>query len=422
MKALEWPGYDLEKAWSLEANSLHELSALRNEHLIKPVAAFTKSNKFYFIFEWAEGGTLRDYWQKNPNPDLSPSLIRTTLKQLLGLARAISALHHDGNRNDRNHDATNDDTKNDDTKNGVATMENDNTESNWRHGDLKPDNILRFLDHTEDESHLGILRIADLGLAKRHMFRTAIRDNPTVTKFGTSQYEPPEALTHPRDPRSRLYDIWSMGCIIFEFTVWLLYGLPGLTEFLNEDCIDTPHSNLFFACFHTFNRLEARLNDNGVWKWMTRILPQDEECRETKECDDHEGCDDHAQLGTAIGDLLKLVRTRLLVINLPEKVKGAPHRGDANVLVDELDKILRRAQNDTYALSTGRRSGIKPPEPANPLPESTQSQPIPAQSSQKYLSPHDQRVAPQTSSLAVPERSFQNKRVNSCFSMKGLSY
>ena len=42
-----------------------------------------------------------------------------------------------------------------------------NVDENWRHGDLKPDNILRFA--RKGSKALGTLKIGDLGLAKQHM-------------------------------------------------------------------------------------------------------------------------------------------------------------------------------------------------------------------------------------------------------------
>lgn len=44
---------------------------------------------------------------------------------------------------------------------------------------------------------------------------------------GTQKYEPPETDNERGEigqPRSRLYDMWSMGCIVFEFIIWLLYS------------------------------------------------------------------------------------------------------------------------------------------------------------------------------------------------------
>lgn len=325
-------GYNVATAWEVEADSLDKVSGLDAEHLIKPIAAYTRRKSHCFIFEWAEGGTLRDYWSENHNCNLSADLVREVLRQLCGLAKALDTLHNDAKSGSNN--------------------EKDDPDSNWRHGDLKPDNILRFLDSPKDHSKLGMLKIADLGLAKRHKYRTDVRENRTETKFGTSQYEPPEAYTRPNDPRSRLYDIWSMGCIILEFIIWMLYGTEVVERFASEGCPRTPGDGTsFFVIEDTgLPGRQAQLNENGAWKWMELILPQDPECD---------------QDNTAIGELLYLVRTKLLVVGLPGKVvQGTPCRVDAGFLEKELRRISGRARvEDTYAFTGRDRANMSPPQP-----------------------------------------------------------
>lgn len=80
---------------------------------------------------------------------------------------------------------------------------------------------------------LGTLKLADIGLAKRHVIATQNRGDLTGTRYGTIQYEAPEAVSL-NAPRSRLYDIWSMCCITLEFIIWLLYGNDELDSFYRE--------------------------------------------------------------------------------------------------------------------------------------------------------------------------------------------
>ncbi len=47
-------------------------------------------------------------------------------------------------------------------------------------------------------------------------------------------YEPPEAEVGQNEPRSRRYDVWSMGCIYLEFAIWLLRGENGLQRFRRD--------------------------------------------------------------------------------------------------------------------------------------------------------------------------------------------
>jgi serine/threonine protein kinase len=104
------------------------------------------------------------------------------------------------------------------------------TVASIRHGDLKPENILGFSDETMD---LGILRLADMSLTKRHVVATQLRTKGTNTRWSIRRYEAPEALSID-NVRSRLYDVWSMGCITLVFIIWILYGKGELKKLYSQ--------------------------------------------------------------------------------------------------------------------------------------------------------------------------------------------
>jgi serine/threonine protein kinase len=229
------------------------------------------------MFEWANSGNLRDLWRKTSSPDLTSSLVKDALKQILGLASALEAAHN-LNR----------------------------TQASYRHGDLKPENILVFKDNLD--TVLGTLKIGDWGEAKYHGKdqATEVQFSKTTTRFGTRRYEAPEVVTgvaaqylgQTTKRRSRLYDIWAMGCITLELTVWLLYGLDGLTTF-NRD-VD---GETFYQVSIENGRKVARVHPAAV-RWMEHIA-QEPACQVS--------C-------TAIGDLLEIVRDNLLVVKLPRRL------------------------------------------------------------------------------------------------------
>lgn len=196
---------------------------------------------------------------------------------------------------------------------------------------------------------MGELRIADLGLAKLHKFRTGARNNPTVTMFLTPHYEPPEAFTLPNQPRSRLYDVWSMGCVILEFIIWLLYGSDILDEFVNERLEQNEHGTIYYVIDNSgFANPTARMNEKIASKWMDDILPRDQDCQPKT---------------TAIGDLLMMVKTQLLVIKLPNDGSGSlnPSRASAMDFRTRIDDILKRAiEDDDYASIKRDRTNLQP--------------------------------------------------------------
>jgi len=98
---------------------------------------------------------------------------------------------------------------------GLANAIEQLQDKSCRHGDVKPDDIPRF----KDETIIGLLKLGDMGLTKQHGVNTALRPDSTITKFGTPRYEAPEVDLHRDEPRSRLYDIWSLGCVFIELII-----------------------------------------------------------------------------------------------------------------------------------------------------------------------------------------------------------
>jgi serine/threonine protein kinase len=72
--------------------------------------------------------------------------------------------------------------------------------------------------------------IADFGLARLRNERTRDKKVGTNTMTRTQMYEPPD-VDIIRGLTSRKYDIWSMGCIFLEFTIWLLSGIEEIKRF-----------------------------------------------------------------------------------------------------------------------------------------------------------------------------------------------
>lgn len=92
------------------------------------------------MFRWADGGNLQEFWRNNAKPKLSTALVRDVIQQLHGLADALEKLHGFGPG-----------------------------DSSYRHGDVKPENILRVrtrvvAERQNSDIDVGIFKIADMGL------------------------------------------------------------------------------------------------------------------------------------------------------------------------------------------------------------------------------------------------------------------
>lgn len=175
-------------------------------------------------------------------------------------------------------------------------MHNYKGDRSYRHGNLKPENILCFDDGTQ----LGTLKLTGIEGRKHHIVSTSVRRrSPVATQ--PKRYDPPEVNTAPlTNARSHLYDIWSMGCIILELIIWLLYGYPELERFntsLGEDPLE--EVRYFEVKQGEGGRGVAKVHRVAV-SWTDHML-KDLECSGPR----------------ALMDLLDLVRTRLLVVRLP---------------------------------------------------------------------------------------------------------
>ena len=154
------------------------------------------------MFQWVDGGNLREFWGSH-DWSRNQEIIEWSLGQIKGLADALNEWHNQ--------------FKEDENKNCL-------------HGDIKPENIVRS---TQPDS-LGILQLADMGLARIHNLPTNLRPTESGALSGTLRYQSPEIKTTISGKVSRSYDMWGMGCILLEFIVWLLYGSDGLRAFNNS--------------------------------------------------------------------------------------------------------------------------------------------------------------------------------------------
>ncbi|KAI1087189.1 hypothetical protein F5B19DRAFT_476469 [Rostrohypoxylon terebratum] len=273
-----------------EASNLHRLQQYKSPHLITPIAAYQKGEDRCLIFPWANGGNLLKYWSDFESQRSDLDSLRWILDQIKGVCSALEELH----------------------------------EENTRHGDLKPENILWF----QDEKNHGIFQIADLGLAAFHEKEEHTKNRKgmmTFTPSGTSRYEPPEMdeTRETHDARSRQYDIWSMGCILLELLIWLIYGYESVVKFK----VSTTH---FWESY-----------DIPDGKKYT-IHPYVDSCMNVMMSD----LESHSNGASAYKDLLSLIRKRLLVVKVSEIYESYPdYRETAKALHMAITDIVHKSES-----------------------------------------------------------------------------
>jgi serine/threonine protein kinase len=263
---------DAEDARRNEVSALNQLREFNHPDLIQHIAAITRGGKHFLMFYWAQGGNLRDFWQRDKTPNMTPTLVRDIFKQLRGMAEALQKLHEF------------------------------RREGHFRHGDIKPENILVFPSPVPSQT--GLFKISDLGSAQYHDIATRLRERTPGRFFATRQYQAPEAVTKKKMALTRLYDIWSMGCVILEFMIWLLYGYQDLNTFNQSLRGNLNEPTSFFLD-------EDQPSPTGPTR-VAGIHPA------VQACFVYMSTDPDCTGDTALGRLLEVVKTKLLVITLEE--------------------------------------------------------------------------------------------------------
>ncbi|KAH7127203.1 kinase-like domain-containing protein [Dendryphion nanum] len=270
-----------------EKANLDTVQTLENrQNIITHLATFERGKKHYAVFPWADGGSLRDFWENQNGESRAPELALWSLQQMLNLASALQSLH------------------------GV----------NFRHGDIKPDNILHF----PDSKGLGKLVIADVGVSRSHVDKTMMRHVGTTTRATTPSYEAPETVINHQAPRSRRYDVWSLGCIYLEFVIWFLHDVDALSSLGRAR-----HAPYF----------EFYLQDPETKQATIHPIVSDaiDRLREDERCVG----------GTALEALINLVARHLLQIDVES-------RDDVEQVVAKMKHIVQQAEaNPQYLFNSG---------------------------------------------------------------------
>ena len=188
-------------------------------HLVFPWA---KMN----MFEWMRSSTLTESHQGLEDPRRRKEYLYDTI---MSLVSAVSYLHREIN--------------------GTFTS----------HHDLKPENILLLGERWT---------IGDFGMTQ---LRSLDKGSQTERNLGTPEYQPPEYFEDVRK-HGRSFDIWSLGCIIVELAVLIVYGW----ESKKLDAFQTERSK---------NRNRRRASDKEdvsfhnntsvVYRWIGAVADED---------------------------------------------------------------------------------------------------------------------------------------------------
>ncbi|PFH60323.1 hypothetical protein XA68_11134 [Ophiocordyceps unilateralis] len=277
-----------------EMANLRELRYLSRpqEHVVELLDSFCYRDNFYLVFDWAEDN-LMQYWQRSGEPKLTKGLLRWASSQISGLTRGLAAIHD---------------------------------ELMGYHGDITPQNILRFTE-AETSSSYGILKLSDFGLAQfpgRHEPASSSErfyDQHCDPTYQSPECQPPESRNDRPMNVTQKSDVWPLGCVYLSFVTWLLCGWSGVQEFsrqrFDEHELDTQLDSFF--------KLEDGTQPGLVLKTSVSRRMELLESLETQ--------------ASFTSDLVDIIRGRMLQIN-PRR------RLSCRALSDRLLDMDKRCQNE----------------------------------------------------------------------------
>jgi serine/threonine protein kinase len=197
-----------EESFRNERDAYLALRAAPTDSIVSLLGSFSHQDKHYLIIPWATHN-LPSYWASRPSPQKTIANSLWLSRQLLNLAAGINHLADIQEALDT-----------------AFTEENDH----FRHGDLKPANILMFSTGIDDGGEsVFSAKICDLGTCKVSSKRNKFKQSQKIGRCQafTETYRPPE-LDWLHGKMTPHWDVWGLGLIYLEFVCWFIRGPGGL--------------------------------------------------------------------------------------------------------------------------------------------------------------------------------------------------
>ncbi|VUC28465.1 unnamed protein product [Clonostachys rosea] len=276
-----------------ETQTLERMTTINHDHLIHTLAAYQSGKDMCFVFPWARGGNLNEFWNSFGKLQHNMDFVAWSLDQMRGITDGLIQLHN----------------------------------QHIRHGDIKPNNILHFTQ-AGPGSAPGRLVIADVGLAKYEDDDDEDRSKYTSTTQCTILYRSPN--WYGIQP-SRLEDFWSLSCIFLEFTIWIIDGNLGLSKFRKD--------------LGESQRTLSRDMEPKFWYWdrdwkrnqMPKLDPVVEKMMDKMQ-------QINSPMSQLAKELIMLIRTRLLNIDFHQLHMGL--RQISREILNQLTELSNRYRNN----------------------------------------------------------------------------
>jgi serine/threonine protein kinase len=175
-----------EQSFKSEVEMLKLLGRREHTHLVSLLATFCFKGRYYLLFPYADCN-LREYWKRTPLPAFSEANVSWILSQCKEMASALYNVHEYQATHASFHPLPPQEANSSDASD--SSSEDERERRYGRHGDIKAENMLWFLEEAMDKR--GNLVIADFGLTAFHKMDSRSKQKAeNIT--GTPSYQAPE--------------------------------------------------------------------------------------------------------------------------------------------------------------------------------------------------------------------------------------
>jgi serine/threonine protein kinase len=326
-------------------------------HLITLLAIYEQLGRCNLIFPHAECNLLQ-YWKvQEPTPDQDGRTALWLAEQCQGLAEGLGRIHRyetvsvTGLLNPNSIPVTEIHSIESIAKDSHnSTAPQDPQRLFGRHGDIKPENILWFADHSAAGGR-GILKITDFGISQFSL-RTSKPASDCAPIANSPTYRPPECDLNGTISAS--YDIWTLGCVYLEFVTWFFGGRDYVNRFGESRLVVDPYhhsykTDTFFSIQHDHSGTrKAKVKDkvNDVSKHFLRVI------LDLVHADDRAKWIKRLHLKAAdipfFQDFLKMISSSLLIIDGRSTTDSAEGRKSSASIARELSGMVQKCKKVVY--------------------------------------------------------------------------
>lgn len=221
----------------------------KHPHLISLLATYEHKRVYSLVFPLAKAD-LFGFWELNAQPTKTEAMAQWLAEQCRGLAEGLQHIHHwetfSGSSIVSDPEYVPEPPLELSQRKDTATLEHEPIRLIGRHGDVKPENILWFLE-PRSANNYGILKITDFGIARFSNTYSRQGHMPNSPSYRSPEYELHES-------HSPACDVWALGCVYLELTTWYCGGYELLMRAVRDRLARDPKlhgisSDTFFTIY-----------------------------------------------------------------------------------------------------------------------------------------------------------------------------